>query len=536
MSSPLFRQLVRTRRLCVSTSPSWLPGVGVRGLTIATRFRQEHQSNTPTAQPVETEPVHQANPAANGPPKQKQKKEKQKTRPNPNSISDSSSAIKGIAVSLDGTDVLLADVALRDLCPCPQCVDPSTKQKLFYTPDIPYNIEAKTVNADSNSLTITWTNDVPGYNDEHITEIPISTLRRLVDTGKPEVDAPMIPRTLWDAATFTKDTTDFAYDEYMSDDTVLLKAVKQLHSHGLLFLTNVPEDEESVVRLAERIGPLKTTFYGKTWDVRSVPDAKNVAYTAQNLGFHMDLLYMEQPPHLQLLHCIRSSSSGGASLFSDSFKAVQELGERDNESFVTLSQLDVQFHYDHPGDHHYHRTRNVIERQPVLGRGGTSVTGWKAAVMKRRSDPNAAHLQGLSPIDFVSAVAWSPPFQGPFRLKAERRTGDEADSPALTAAKYSHLVKRWHRAASKFNRMIHRENHIHERPMKPGECVIFDNRRVLHARRAFDVDDAGKERWLKGAYIDKDPYLSKLRILQLKYDCVDAGEKGARSSMMHYIV
>jgi gamma-butyrobetaine dioxygenase len=49
--------------------------------------------------------------------------------------------------------------------------------------------------------------------------------------------------------------------------------------------------------------------------------------------------------------------------------------------------------------------------------------------------------------------------------------------------------------------------------MEPGECVIFDNRRILHARTAF----AGGERWLRGAYLDDDPYLSKMRVLERTY-------------------
>ena len=54
--------------------------------------------------------------------------------------------------------------------------------------------------------------------------------------------------------------------------------------------------------------------------------------------------------------------------------------------------------------------------------------------------------------------------------------------------------------------------------MKPGECVLFDNRRVLHARKAFEVADAGKERWLRGAYLDKDPFVSKLRVLANRFE------------------
>jgi len=51
--------------------------------------------------------------------------------------------------------------------------------------------------------------------------------------------------------------------------------------------------------------------------------------------------------------------------------------------------------------------------------------------------------------------------------------------------------------------------------LQEGDLVIFDNRRTLHAREAFDAS-AG-ERWLKGAYLDDDVYRSKLRELRLKF-------------------
>jgi hypothetical protein len=79
-------------------------------------------------------------------------------------------------------------------------------------------------------------------------------------------------------------------------------------------------------------------------------------------------------------------------------------------------------------------------------------------------------------------------------------------------------VRVWHQAARKFNDIIHKKENIHERMMKPGECVLFDNRRVLHARKAFEVADAGKERWLRGAYLDKDPFVSKLRVLANRFE------------------
>lgn len=46
-------------------------------------------------------------------------------------------------------------------------------------------------------------------------------------------------------------------------------------------------------------------LYSQTFDVKSIPNPINIAYSNVSLGFHMDLMYYESPPGLQLLHCLR---------------------------------------------------------------------------------------------------------------------------------------------------------------------------------------------------------------------------------------
>ena len=56
--------------------------------------------------------------------------------------------------------------------------------------------------------------------------------------------------------------------------------------------------------------------------------------------------------------------------------------------------------------------------------------------------------------------------------------------------------------------------------------MIFDNRRVLHARRAFDATKG--ERWLKGAYVDDDVFFSRLRVLGERFEgkwCAEGVER-----------
>lgn len=415
-----------------------------------------------------------------------------------------------VQIEIEGEQHWYSPLLLRDLCACPLCIDTSTKQKHFSTADIPANIQAEVLSVDSDKVHLRWTHDIPGY-DGHATELSVAALQNLNRAGNIRPAPRSAKRVFWNTSHFQQQP-DFDYEAYMSDDSVLLKALQQLHTHGLLFVSNVPDSEGSVSTIGERIGPLKTTFYGKTWDVRSVPEAKNVAYTAQNLGFHMDLMYMKQPPHLQLLHCIRSSSAGGASLFTDSLRAAHHLYQHDYDAFTHLSELPIEFHYDHVGSQYYHQTRTVIEQSPVSTKTGVA-RDLRHLEDLRSKHPSERSYHDLGFDNFVESVAWAPPFQGPFALTAHP-TGDFGlESAWSPSSSLSTRVQKWHSAAQKFNALIEDPEVIYERLMKPGECVIFDNRRVLHARKAFEVGDAGKERWLRGAYIDKDPYVSKTRVL-----------------------
>ena len=51
-----------------------------------------------------------------------------------------------------------------------------------------------------------------------------------------------------------------------------------------------------------------------------------------------------------------------------------------------------------------------------------------------------------------------------------------------------------------------------ERRLKPGDMWAFDNRRVLHARRAFDPSSGARH--LQGAYVDRDEISSRWRVLR----------------------
>jgi gamma-butyrobetaine dioxygenase len=423
-----------------------------------------------------------------------------------------------------GADYELPTMSLRDMCTCPRCVDSSTRQKLFSTVDIPPEITIRSATELPNGVMVEWGNDLPGFDESHKSIFKNEVFDAMAARGTSKTLPSLPRRRFWSDTEFRTEAPDLTYEAYMEDDATLYRALQQLHSHGLLFLNNVPESPDSVSRIVQRIGPLKNTFYGETWDVRSVPEAKNVAYTSQDLGFHMDLLYMEQPPHLQFLHCIRSSASGGASLFTDSFKAVSDLFHSDQKAFCELESRPITFHYDHIDSHYYQQSRPLIELAPLRFRNAFFATFQKLRdydshaaepTWRRNGDSKYRMLRELFALeDYLDSVSWAPPFQAPFELTNTYSRWSED----TTIFNMETDLRLWHKAARQFNEIIHKEENIHERMMKPGECVLFDNRRVLHARKAFEVADAGKERWLRGAYLDKDPFMSKLRVMAHRFE------------------
>lgn len=374
-------------------------------------------------------------------------------------------------------------IFLRDACSCSKCVDTSTNQKLFETADIPLDIEVRSHEAiQDGDMSVTWRNDIPGY--EHHTSIYSKSFVNKSKTLGRRLQASHYPKTQtpWNRTTFESENLTLDYNSYMNSPSTLHKALNHLHNYGLFFLASVPSDTASVSTIGTRIGPLQNTLYGSTWDVRSVPSAKNVAYTSSHLGLHMDLLYMADPPKVQILHCMKASTHGGESLFSDALAAIFVLlKDCKADQKMRLSRLfsvPVTYRYKNDG-HWYQYSRPMLEINSVSPRD--------------RYTPGSGR---------ITAINWSPPFQAPFEV-------------VITPPGLTDYVK----MAKQFKALVEDNTAVFETRMDEGTCVVFDNRRILHARRAFNSE--GDERWLRGAYVGGDAFMSRLRMLNEEYGLVE---------------
>ena len=69
---------------------------------------------------------------------------------------------------------------------------------------------------------------------------------------------------------------------------------------------------------------------------------------------------MKQPPGLQLLHCLKSSVTGGLSTFVDGLNLASNVHTIQRDAFDALTSFPVSFHYNAPGKAFFD-TKPVIE-------------------------------------------------------------------------------------------------------------------------------------------------------------------------------
>lgn len=264
------------------------------------------------------------------------------------------------------------------------------------------------------------------------------------------------PRTLWDSSLDVGQTRAW-YREVVDDTAVFRSFLAAIAELGFAVLTGAPVEDGTVAEVAELFGHVRVTNYGRVFDVALKIDATNLADTAMPLSLHTDNPYREPAPTLQLLQCLSSSVSGGETVLADGFRAVAQLSPRHRE---LLSRLPIRYAYRDAG-------AELWSDVTVIDLDGNG-------------DPRALQLNNRSkriPVGPASLVAeW---YEAYFALLAL------LESPEAQVA---------------FR-------------LEPGDVVVFDNLRVLHARLGFSGE--GRRR-LQGCYADRDGLLSTLALLDRK--------------------
>ena len=336
---------------------------------------------------------------------------------------------------------------LRDNCST--SFDPATRERVF---DIFHLTEAprpRSSSIDGNRLQIAWAGE------NHVSSYDLDWLSAAI--AGPRRDPADLPRQSWYGDHYPA-IHRVPFERLMDDKAAVAAWLKAIIVEGISFVTDMPDNDEALVRVVGLIGLVRPTFFGDYFDVRTHIEPSNLAYTAKALELHTDTPAEELAPGIQFLHCRANSVAGGDNLFLDGVAVAEDFRREAPEDFRILCETLVPFYCEHD-------TYDMRSRQQVIE---------------------------LDDKGTVSGVTMS------------QHMADVFDMPQRD-------LDAFYPAFVRFGRKLKDEKYLMRFNIRPGECIVFDNHRVVHGRDAYSATSG--DRHLHGCYADRGELRSAYRIL-----------------------
>lgn len=352
----------------------------------------------------------------------------------------------------DGTLVEYASIWLRDNLH--EDRDPHSGQRLVDIADLPEDPKIRSAAARNGAVAVEWEGEPLESSFE------LSWLRVQAPRRRPE-----FTRRRWLEGARLNAARDFAWATFSAaNNERALRApwLERLLQDGIAFLSDVPSCESGILDAAALAGRVAETNYGQVFDVRSVAQPENLAYSDLGLGLHTDNPYREPVPGFQLLHALIASPDGGESLFADGFAIAEHLRETDAEAFAILTRTPVPFLYRS-------KDAELYAERPLIQ-------------LSCAGELSAVHYNNRSIAPLQLAACQARAFYGAYRRFA-----------ALLRDTRFQLQCR----------------------LRDADLVAFDNQRILHGRRAFS---SGRHpRHLRGCYLTRDSVYNEAALLRREF-------------------
>jgi len=272
-------------------------------------------------------------------------------------------------------------------------------------------------------------------------------------------------KRLWSARDFPAGPPVTHWSVFASSDGVRLRCLRELLSTGFMLLRGVPAVPGAVADVIASFGYIRETNYGRLFDVQVETAPTNLAYTSLPIGPHTDNPYRDPVPTLQALHCLVSSAEGGESGLLDGFRAAAQLRAEDPPAFDRLCQTPVVFSYA------------------------------DTAAQLRATRP----MIGLNLAGMIREIRYNSRSMEPMRPRSGALPAEAANE-----------MHDFYVAYRAFAAILLRPSGTLRFTLAPGDCIVFDNTRILHSRTGFSA--AGR-RHLQGCYADIDGVESTVAVL-----------------------
>ena len=334
--------------------------------------------------------------------------------------------------------------------------DPHSGQRLIDIADLPENPKIKSAVLENDAVYIEWeteqrpTSFAAAWLHAHAENRPS---RRLFTTSR------WLEGARFDAK---RDFAWATFAEAKADRSQRANWLGRLWQDGVAFLSDVPSNDAAILDAAALVGQVLKTNYGLVYDVRSVPQPENLAYSDLGLGLHTDNPYRDPVPGFQILHALVASPDGGESLFGDGFAIAERLRATHPDAFAILTQTTIPFLYRS-------KDAELYAERPLIQ---------------------------LSCNREISAVHYNNRSIAPLRIAARD-------------------ASRFYSAYRRFAALLRNSRHHLKLKLRDGDLAVFDNQRILHGRTAFS--SAKHPRHLRGCYLTRDSVYSTAALLRREF-------------------
>ena len=336
---------------------------------------------------------------------------------------------------------------LRERAETEKLVDKNNHQRLYDPAKLDDNLRIKKASLSNGHLNIEFTDGVKF-------KYEINELIYELDKKNPVAKI-----ILWKSNLKTKPTS--IYKEDIFEKKEMYDALQNFYKYGFVIFKNVPTTENYILKFANSIGTVRSTNFGESFSVKSVPEPNDLAYTSFALTPHTDNPYRKPIPCVQLLHCIENEVSGGLSTLVDGFAVADFLKKKHKELYSILVKTKVRFKF--------------VDKTIILENWGE--------LIELDENENTKQVRFSTRLDYVPALN-------------KKNLEQFYKARTLIADLY---------ASKKFQIFF---------KLEKGDLLMMDNHRLLHGRTSYNVNEG--KRYLKGCYIDHDSTEGKLRYLERK--------------------
>lgn len=368
----------------------------------------------------------------------------------------------------DGDQTSYPYVWLRDCCQCSACFhSPTFSRRLhFHELDVnlmPINVETSSA---TQEIVITWS-------DEHRSVFRYAwLLKRSFRFAEQAIRARWNGRhaVLW-GSHLVDSIPQISFEQLLVSDEAMYEWLTALEETGFAMLTGAPHASGQLHHIADKVSFLRRTDLGETsFEHHHKENSTDLSYTLSSQELHNDLTYYHVVPGMKMVHCISQPSSGEVQSvqFVDGFKAAKQLKDRSPEQFRLLTTTKLDF-FSAGSD------SRMLSRHPTIK---------------------------LDEAGDIVQINYSTRHRDTY----SRQPPEE--------------VEPLYRALKSFASLLYDQQNLVEIKLQNDVIYCFNNWRVLHGRKAFQMV-AGSEPRLERGYIDWDDLHSKRRLLKSKLRIAD---------------